>query len=39
MSFKNFIILVAVAFLALFFMGMTPLPEAQEEFQKVLPLR
>jgi DUF4097 and DUF4098 domain-containing protein YvlB len=35
---RNFLILVVVAFLALFFMGMTPVSDAQEEFHKTLPL-
>jgi DUF4097 and DUF4098 domain-containing protein YvlB len=38
MQFKNFLILVLVVFFALFFMGLTPEAEHQEEFQKVLPL-
>jgi len=35
---KNLIILILVVFFALFFMGLTPGAEHQEEFQKVLPL-
>jgi DUF4097 and DUF4098 domain-containing protein YvlB len=35
---KNLIILVLVVFFALFFMGLAPGAEHQEEFQKVLPL-
>jgi DUF4097 and DUF4098 domain-containing protein YvlB len=38
MSFKNLVFVVAVAFLALFFMGLTPGSQDQEEFQKTLPL-
>jgi len=38
MSFKKLALLVAAALLALFFMGLTPAPDNQEEFQKTLPL-
>ena len=38
MQLKNLVILVLVVFFALFFMGLTPAAEHQEEFQKVLPL-
>jgi DUF4097 and DUF4098 domain-containing protein YvlB len=38
MSFKNLVLIFAVALLALFFMGLTPGAEDQETFQKTLPL-
>jgi hypothetical protein len=37
MSFKKLALLVAAALLALFFMGLTPAPDSQEEFQKAYP--
>lgn len=38
MQSKNLLIMVLLVFFALFFMGLTPEAEHQEEFQKVLPL-
>jgi len=38
MQLKNFVALVLVVLFALFFMGLTPEAEHQEEFQKVFPL-
>src|SRR4030042_5649004 len=38
MSLKKLALLALAAILALFFMGLTPAPDSQEEFQKILPL-
>ena len=37
MQSKNLIVLVLAVFFALFFMGLAPGAEQQEEFQRVLP--